>query len=226
MRAAAAAMSDTSPWGAPRNQGFGPIGRRCRGKRSMQALSIHAGRARASEMGAGGPSRGPFSVVPGRADRATLVIPRVESNWQLSRGRLFTMQAVSRRGLAQVPPRLELCRTALPPVQLCTHTWGFVLQARGRLLQSKAVNEASFASIAGLEKVGPGCKLPGACGTSGRGFVHIPSPMSFRTCPLPQAPMSRMEQDQFINDRYQAIEERLQVGPQPAMLAEPLQAAL
>ncbi|KAL4458005.1 hypothetical protein ABPG75_012870 [Micractinium tetrahymenae] len=60
------------------------------------------------------------------------------------------MQTVSRRGLAQ---------------------------ARGRLLRTKIANEATFASIAGLDK----------------------------------APMSRMEPDQFINDRYQAIEDRLKV---------------
>jgi aconitate hydratase len=50
-------------------------------------------------------------------------------------------------------------------------------QARGRLLRSKALSEAGYASIAGLDK----------------------------------APMSRIEPDQFINDRYQAIEDRLKV---------------
>ncbi len=54
----------------------------------------------------------------------------------------------------------------------------------------------------------PAGSVPGALGT--RVGPHALSPM------LPQAPMSRIEPDQFINDRYQAIEDRLKVRARAA----------
>jgi hypothetical protein len=65
------------------------------------------------------------------------------------------MQSASRRGLAQVGLAVRSGSHSeghrLPPG---TEGFGFLLQAGGRLLRTKAVNDASFASIAGLDKVG------------------------------------------------------------------------
>lgn len=119
------------------------------------------------------------------------------------------MQAVRRSGLAQVSGSPMICLITRPPQQAPTAlAWGFAVQARGRLLRSKVANDAGFASIAGLDKVRGGVWAPGATGGAPRVCLN---PVQ---CPF-QAPMSRIEPDQYINDRYQAIEDRLQVRSVP-----------
>ena len=122
------------------------------------------------------------------------------------------MQAVSRRGLQVGAPLIHLCDVNPPPgptVVLSVRV--FLLQAPGRLLRStKAANEAAYASIAGCDKVGPQDCLGLAPGRR-RARVLVGVMTHPRQCRRLQAPMSRMETDQFINDRYQAIEDRLKV---------------
>lgn len=121
-------------------------------------------------------------------------------------GRQANMQA-SRRGLAQVGGSRQ-CRSVAPGSPTDRPPFGFPcpLQARGRLLRSKALSEAGYASIAGLDKVGVAAGAGVGAGSPwGQGWASQPQSNAL------QAPMSRMEPDQYINDRYQAIEDRLRV---------------
>jgi hypothetical protein len=87
------------------------------------------------------------------------------------------MQSASRRGLAQVCLAVR-CGSHSEGHRLSpgTEGFGFLLQAGGRLLRTNAVNDASFASIAGLDKVRSRVEhLEGVGGGGGAGTRGLPS---------------------------------------------------
>jgi hypothetical protein len=67
---------------------------------------------------------------------------------------------LSRKGLAQVTGERFMHLCTLAPTSPVSQLGVLLLQASARVLRSKAANEASFASIAGLDKVRIACMQP------------------------------------------------------------------
>ena len=83
------------------------------------------------------------------------------------------------------------------------------MQAKARLFDNCHRSGALYSSIAGLEKVGGSTQTVCIIRSSSYNCMRG---ISFYICVYLQAPLSRMEPEDSVNDRYTKIEERLAVS--------------